>query len=149
RGVKWSENPFASAMASVTIQQEVVTNSAHQRCLALKPYSEVAVSFATALVEGDFARANALLAPELRRRLTPEALPRKLYAMFRGSCSGEPQSVHFDEEFQMESWPSKRPGDVGWAYVGIHGDGFVEAVTVVVAEIEGELLVREIEWRRP
>jgi hypothetical protein len=38
---------------------------------------------------------------------------------------------------------------MGWAYVGIEGDDFIEAIAVVVATISGELLIREIEWGRP
>lgn len=113
------------------------------------PYAEVAVAFAQALVDGEFARAESLLAPELRRQLPQEALRENLYAMFRGYAEGEPQRVHFDEEFQMETWPRKLPGDVGWVYVGIEGDDFVEAVSVVVADVEGTLLIREVKWGRP
>lgn len=115
----------------------------------MKPYAQVAVAFASALVDGDFVLASELLAPEFRRQLSPDALREKLFGMFRGYSSGEPRSVHFDEQGQMDEWPAKRAGDVGWAYVGIHGDDFVEAVTVIVAKINGQLLIRDIEWGRP
>jgi hypothetical protein len=115
----------------------------------MAPYAEVAVAFASALVEGDFARAESMLAPILRRQLTAEALRENLYAMFRGYSDSDPTSVDFNEEFQMENWPSKLPGDIGWAYVGICGADFVEAVTVIVADVEGTPLIRKIEWGRP
>ena len=115
----------------------------------MKPYAEVAVAFASALVDGDFARAETLLAPELRRHVTADALRQKLYAMFRSYANGEPMAVDFDEEGQMEHWPSKLPGDAGWVYVSISGDDFVEAVTVIVADVRGKYLIREIEWGRP
>jgi len=115
----------------------------------MTPYAEVAVAFASALVDGDFARAESLLAPVLRRQLTQESLRENLYAMFRGYAEGEPREVHFDDEFQMQEWPDKLPGDVGWAYVGIEGDDFVEAVSVVVADVGGKLLIREVDWGRP
>src|SRR4051812_3397965 len=95
-------------------------------------YAEVAVAFASALVAGDFVGANALLAPELRSQLPPETLREELFAMFRGYADSDPRAIHFDEEFQMEDWPRKLPGDIGWVYVGIVGDDFVEAVAVVV-----------------
>jgi hypothetical protein len=117
--------------------------------LLMTPYAEVAVAFASALVDEDFARAEALLAPELRRHLTPEALRENLYAMFRGYAEGDPRTVHFDEEFQLQEWPNKLPDDVGWVYVGIEGDDFVEAVSVVVAEVNGELFIRKVDWGRP
>lgn len=49
----------------------------------------------------------------------------------------------------MDNWPAKQPGDVGWAYVSIFGENFVEAVAVTVAKYEGSLLIREVEWGRP
>jgi hypothetical protein len=115
----------------------------------MKPYAEVGVEFATALVNGDFARAHGLLAPELRAQLTPDGLRERLYRMFRGYSDGEPREVWFDEEFQMDDWPDKRTDDVGWAYVSITGDNFVEAVTVIVAKVDGGLFIRNIEWGRP
>ena len=36
-----------------------------------------------------------------------------------------------------------------WAYVGIEGDEFVEAVTVIVEDLEDRLGIRNIEWGRP
>ena len=49
----------------------------------------------------------------------------------------------------MEDWPAKKEGDIGWAYVGIEGEDFVEAVTLVVRDATPGLAIREIEWRRP
>jgi hypothetical protein len=112
-------------------------------------YAEVAVAFASALVAGDFDGAASMLASDLRRQLPPGSLREQFSAMFRGYAEGEPRAVHFDEEFQLEEWPRKRPGDVGWAYVGIEGDDFVEAVSVVVADVGGKLLIREVTWGRP
>jgi hypothetical protein len=69
---------------------------------------------------------------------------------FALNAEGEPHTVHFDPQFaQTESWPAKLPGDLGRVYVGIEGDDFVEAVTVIVAEVNGKLLIRDIEWGRP
>ncbi len=113
------------------------------------PYAKVAVAFASALVEGDFERAHTLLAPSLRQALPPHALRDQLYAMFRGYADGEPRRIYFDEQFTMEDWPARAKGDLGWAYVGIEGDDFVEAVTVVVADVQGEQFIRDITWGRP
>jgi hypothetical protein len=113
----------------------------------VKPYGEVAVAFASALVGGDFSRAHGLLAPELRTQLTPEVLREKLSGMCRRGA--EARSVHFDEQIQMDDWPGKLADDVGWAYVGIEGDNFIEAVTVIVAKIDGKFLIRDVEWGRP
>jgi len=69
--------------------------------------------------------------------------------MFEGYASGPPTAIKFDDEFSLLDWPSRQPGDVGWAYVGIVGHGFVEAVSVTVTEVDGSKFIREIEWGRP
>ena len=113
------------------------------------PHTRIAIEFARALVEEDFAKAEKLLSPELRRELTADALRTKLNGMFNRYSESKPRAIHFDEQSQVENWPAKRPGDVGWAYVSIEGDDFVEAVTVVVASVGGQCLIREVEWGRP
>jgi len=46
----------------------------------------------------------------------------------------------------ITDWPE---GDVGCTYIGIEGDGFMAAVTVMVAKINEELLICEVQWGRP
>ena len=113
-------------------------------------YADVAKSFAQALVAKDFQRAHILLTPRLRESLSPQALADNLRSMYSGYApDDEPVSTSFDREFCMEDWPNKEPGDLGWVYVGIHGSGFVEAVTVVVSQTGEGARIREIEWGRP
>jgi hypothetical protein len=49
----------------------------------------------------------------------------------------------------LEAWPARLPGDVGWVYVAINGDGESEAVSGVVTQVEGVPLIRDLEWGRP
>lgn len=114
-----------------------------------KPHARVAVAFASALVNADFERARSFLAPALRASLTPRILRKNLFGMFEGYAIGKPKSIHFDDEFVLDTWPDKRPDDIGWVYVGIAGDDFVEAVTVIVANVSGKKLIRNVEWGRP
>ena len=51
--------------------------------------------------------------------------------------------------FDLDEWPKTLPHDVGWSYVSIEGDDFVEGVSVIVADVGGELLIRDVEWGRP
>jgi hypothetical protein len=113
-----------------------------------KPYEQVAVDFATALVAGQFARASEMLTPALRREMTPHMLQEALNGMCAYS-PGKPKRIHFDPQHSMENWPDKQPDDVGLTYVSISGDDFNEAVTVIVANVGGRHLIREIEWGRP
>jgi len=90
-----------------------------------------------------------LLTPELRVALSPTALREELREMYDGYAKGPATQIQYDEQFSMTDWLAKKPGDVGWAYVGIIGADFVEAVTVVVHETDGMLLISQIEWGRP
>ena len=115
----------------------------------MAPYAQVAVTFASDLVAGQFEKAHALLSPVLRERVSPRDLRESLYSMFRGYSQAEPKSIHFNEEFAGDEWPGRLPGDVGWAHVSIEGDDFVEAVTVTVMDLDDQLLIRHVEWGRP
>ena len=63
---------------------------------------EIAVAFASALLEGDFFAAHAMLAPKLRADLPPELLRERYVGMFRGYTDGEPSSVHYDAQFALD-----------------------------------------------
>ncbi len=115
----------------------------------MRPFEETAVSFASALVDGNFELAHTFLAPDLQTEFSRESLRECFFRMFRSYTDGLPTEIQFDDEFSLLEWPSKQPGDVGWAYVGIMGKDFVEAVSVTVCDVAGVHLIREIVWRRP
>ncbi len=115
----------------------------------MKPYEQMAVRFAEALVDEDFEAAHALLAPALAAELSVDDLCEQLHALLDLYDDAEAERAHFDPRFSYEDWPAKEPGDVGSAYVAIEGEGFAEAVDVVVASLGGELRIRTIEWGRP
>ena len=115
----------------------------------MKAHAKTAVRFATALVDYAFDKAHALLSPTLKTQLSPKDLQVRMESMWSGYAQGRPTRIHFDNEATMETWPGKMQGDVGWVYVSIVGDGFVEAVTVIVTDFDGQLLIRKIEWGRP
>ena len=49
----------------------------------------------------------------------------------------------------MIGWEVREPADTGWAYVAISGEGFNEAVSVIVASEGGRYAIRRLEWGRP
>lgn len=114
-----------------------------------KAYAETAVAFSSALSSGDWERAHAFLAPDLQAEMSPSLLRREYLRLFPDSTEGSPAIVHFDEQFAMDDWPDKQPGDVGWAYVSLCGDDVIEGVTVIVTDAGGELRIRSVEWGRP
>jgi hypothetical protein len=79
------------------------------------PYAEVAVAFASALVDGNFALAESMIVPELRPQLSRQWLRTQFFAMFRKYANSRPRSIHFIEQGQLEQWPGKLQGDVGRA----------------------------------
>lgn len=108
-------------------------------------WESVGLEFVQRLMHKDFEAAHEMLGSKLKSSLTPEELQtarrRLVSEQFR----------EMDEPWvlsSIESWPDKRPGDQGMAYVQIGGDGN-EAIAVTVALEEERLGVREIAWGRP
>lgn len=115
----------------------------------MKPFEEVAVAFAAALVARDFSCAREMLAPTLRAQLSEINLEEELVNMYRRYACSDPARSQLVPEGSLEIWPQKQRGDLGWAYVSIEGDDFNEAVSVLVSDVEGVPLIRGIAWGRP
>jgi hypothetical protein len=116
----------------------------------LAAYQELAVAFASALVEGDFARAKEMLGPPLSETTSAADLQVRFDQMYLGYAEDDrPKQISFDPQFSGEEWPAKQEGDVGWAYVAVLGDECVEAVTLTIAKAGEKLLIRDVEWGRP
>jgi len=107
---------------------------------------DVARRFAGHLVAGDPVSAHACLTAEARIEWSSDALA-DAYASMIEYGDGPAALDGFDE--YLDDWADRHPADIGWAYVSIGGDGFAEAVTVIVADEDGEARVRTIEWGRP
>ena len=115
----------------------------------MKAYEQVAVNFATALVERRWVNALQLLTRSMRREYSAGELEENLDSMYSGYADGPATKVIFDPEVSWEDWPAKQKDDAGMAYVSVVGDDFNEAVTVIVSQIGPDLLIREIIWGRP
>jgi hypothetical protein len=114
----------------------------------------IALSFARALVGKEYERANAMLSSALKSSCPPEALRKNLEEMIQYAGDGEGwptgvQVVTGADISDMDKWLRKTPQDFGWAYVSIDGEGYCEAVAVMVTDEGGKLAIREIEWGRP
>ena len=118
---------------------------------AVPRFTEIALTFAEALLDADYVGAFALLSLEAQRDLAPHVLREKPRNMYSGYAPDDrPLRAELaDEQPSWTDWPAKLPGDIGWAYVSILGEEFVEAVTVTVASVDGVELIREVEWGRP
>ena len=117
------------------------------------PYGEQALAFANALVAGDFESAHRLLSPALRGEYPPARLRQEYEDMF--SYAGNTAATRVDLGSTMDDWPGKADAEVGWAYVSISGPNVViggewcEAVAVAFVDVDGRLLICDIQWGRP
>lgn len=109
----------------------------------------IAQTFAELLVEGDFKGARGMLSKELKSLRAAD-----LESAFK-EMIGQEDADELAEELEVcvmscdKDLPDMRPEDVGMVYVAINGDGFSEAVTVMVTHEKDELRIRELEWGRP
>ena len=112
----------------------------------MSSYQEVAEQFARLLIDAKWEEARGLLASNLRKETTAQDLKDAVEAMTqyveRPVTTAEVMNT-------LDDWPDKEEGDVGWAYVAMAGDGFSEAVTVIVHSEDSRLLIRSLEWGRP
>src|SRR5688572_3094665 len=101
--------------------------------VAPSPAVQVAEAFAQSLLVGNFTAAHASLSETARNRYSPLRLRLKYIIMLLPMrlFGNVPKSVEALQS--MDNWPTKRPGDVAWIYVSIHGKNAGEAVSVVVA----------------
>lgn len=110
------------------------------------PFAEVALAFAQALVAEDYDAAQAMLADDLCATLDTRELAARYEALI-GDGDGPPIDVSVVST--LVQWPEREADDLGWAYVGIAGEDYVEAITVVVARQGRMAKIRSIEWGRP
>ena len=110
------------------------------------PHGKIAFEFASALVSGDFEKAHELLAGSEKLEWSSSDLRNEFEQMI--DYGGGPPN-HIEVMNVMDDWPKKIPGDVGWAYAAIAGDGYSEGIAVVVCSENGNHRIRQIEWGRP
>ena len=49
----------------------------------------------------------------------------------------------------LEDWPEKGAEERVMVYVSLEGDVYSEAITLTIAEIDGELRISSVAWGRP
>ena len=106
----------------------------------------LALAFARALVNQDFSTAHSMLSQNLKKELSQNEIQTKFNSMIE---YGEGLPDFIDIMNVLDDWPTKQSNDIGWAYCAISGDGYSEAVALVVTNENGRQVVREIEWGRP
>ena len=133
---------------------ELIVKKDPKVALRLLEVADIALAFARALVAKEYHRANAMISSAAKPSYPPQVLQKNLEEMvqYSGDESVWPtglQVVTGADISDMDKWLRKTPQDFGWAYVSVDGDGYCEAVTVMVSDDGGKLAIREIEWGRP
>ena len=109
-------------------------------------YTQVALAFTRALASRYYPAAYAMTSKQYRQDTSLEAMASAFEAIVPTDWgTADP----IDVGLTMEDWPGKLAPDVGWVYVGIGGDVYSEAVTVVITLEDEELRVRTVEFGRP
>ena len=108
------------------------------------PFGQLAQQFAQALANQDFTQAAAHISGDAQGQYSAEKLQQAYLAMID---YGDSSTVYEVEALEyLDEWPDKQPTDLAWIYVAIEGDGFGEAVAVVITQ---DQKIRGIEWGRP
>jgi len=108
----------------------------------------VAEQFGRHIADADYNAAHSLLTKAAQQKYTPEGFKRSFEEM-TAYAPGPIHKVEVDPEFVLEDWPAKIADDIASVYVGLFGEEYVEAVTLVVSCEDGDVRVRDVEWGRP
>jgi hypothetical protein len=116
-------------------------------------YGSLVLAFAQAVVAGDFEAAHGMLSSDLQQQTPPSELRLEYDDMLAtyDELYGDRQvtDVQLVTVDDMAQWPARDAHDVGWAYVGISGVNWTEAVAGIVEDREGVDRIRALEWGRP
>ena len=107
---------------------------------------EVAEEFGKLIARADYRAAHVLLTKEAQQVYSPEDFKKSVEQM-TDYWSGPIEEVISD--LILEDWPAKQNKDIGMVYVSLIGEGVCEAITVTLAEENGNIRIRYLEWGRP
>ena len=111
-------------------------------------YRSVAQDFGNLLARKQYTAAWKLLTDEAQASITPEDIQSAVTTMI-AYAPGQIQEAQIMEDFILEDWPNKRPGDLAVVYVALTGVSFSEAVTLTLVQAGEDALIRQLEWGRP
>jgi len=114
----------------------------------MSDHVQFAKQFGSLIVKEDYLAARALLTREAQIDWPAQEIQRRSERM-RRYAPGPFTDMQVTEEFILQDWPAKREHDVASIYIALTGDGFSEAATIIVAQQDGELRIRDLEWGRP
>lgn len=110
----------------------------------------LAQQFGNCLTQADYSTAHTLLSPELQQQYSPQTLRQTVEAMIDYG-SGPINKAIVMVDCLLTEWqhPPMAANDVGWLYISLEGEDFLEAVSVIVCQQAEKLAIRWLEWGRP
>ena len=109
---------------------------------------QLAQRFGGLIAREEYESAHKLLTKQAQSVHTVQEMGSRSEGM-RRYAPGPFRSFLVMEEFMLEDWPAKQDGDVASIYISLEGDNCCEAVSVIVAQEDGDLRIRDLEWGRP
>lgn len=120
--------------------------SKREKAMSIDNAKECAMQFAKFLAARKYADAYEKTSKDYRRRTSLEEMQEQFETIVPIDW-GPIDPIEIGET--MNDWRGKEPSDLGWVYVSLGGDVYSEAVTVIIAQENGSLKVREVEFGRP
>ena len=114
----------------------------------MSAHVQLARQFGDLIAREDYTAAHSLLTRQAQIAWPVQEMKRQSESM-RRYAPGPFTDMLVMEEFILEDWPAMQDGDVANIYIALSGDGFCEAVSVIVAQEDGDLRIRDLEWGRP
>src|SRR6266404_6252409 len=111
----------------------------------MSPNVQLAQRFGDLIAREDYESAHELLTKQAQGLHTAQEMRSRSEGM-RRYAPGPFRNFLVMEEFMLEDWPAKQDGDVASIYISLEGDNFCEAVSVIVAQEDGDLRIRDLEW---
>ncbi len=108
-------------------------------------YSSIGLEFVKALASREYPTAYAMTSSDYQRSTTLD----QMRLAFEAIVPTDWRAGTVEVGQTMQTWPDKKASDVGWVYVGIGGDVYSEAVTVIVMLESGAPKIRTVEFGRP
>jgi hypothetical protein len=108
---------------------------------------QIAGRFGHLIARSNYEGAHKLLTKAAQKRHSPNRL-QKDFKRTVAYAPGPVRKVEIVGDI-LDDWPDKQRRDIGWVYISLFGDDYVEAVSVILAEENGNIRIRDVEWGRP
>src|SRR6266446_2155114 len=109
---------------------------------------KLAHQFGELIAKEDYVAAHRMLTREGQLTWPVHEMKRRSESM-RRYAPGPFTDMQVMDEYMLEDWPAMQEGDVANIYIALSGDNFCEAVSIIVAQEDGDLRIRDLEWGRP